>query len=154
MESAANPTFEVSIAIDSSLGSVKVPVLEPVVSTAPSKQYLGLGQGGQRVKACKEAYLKALETLIEIASLQTKFVVLDEAIKVTNRRVNAIRHAIKPKLVRTIAYVEAELEEQEREEMFRLKKIQQKKEEMKRKRRVASVDDSFTASFREEDIMF
>jgi V-type H+-transporting ATPase subunit D len=98
--------------------------------------------------------LKALEALVEIASLQTKFVVLDEAIKVTNRRVNAIRHVIKPRLVRTIAYVEAELEEQEREETFRLKKIQQKKEETKRKKRLASVENSFTMSLPEEDVVF
>jgi len=52
---------------------------------------------------------------------------LDEVIKITNRRVNAIEHVIKPKIERTIAYVITELDEGEREEFFRLKKIQAKK---------------------------
>jgi hypothetical protein len=46
------------------------------------------------------------------------------------------------------------LEEQEREETFRLKKIQQKKEEMKGKKRLAAADNCFTMSLPEEDVMF
>ena len=38
----------------------------------------------------KKNYQKAVELLVELASLQTSFITLDEVIKITNRRVNAI----------------------------------------------------------------
>ena len=59
--------------------------------------------------------------------MQCAFVTLDEAIKTTNRRVNALEHTIIPKLENTILYIKGELDELEREEFFRLKKVQDKK---------------------------
>ena len=66
----------------------------------------GLGKGGQQVQRCRETYARAVETLVELASLQvqkaliadylfwpiandlfqTAFLILDEVIKVVNRR--------------------------------------------------------------------
>lgn len=54
-------------------------------------------------------------------------------IKLTNRRVNAIEHVIIPKIENTIAYVVSELDEGDREEFFRLKKVQDKKKRDKAK---------------------
>lgn len=58
------------------------------------------------------------------SSLQTSFLTLDEAIKTTNRRVNALENVVKPRLENTITYIKGELDELEREDFFRLKKIQ------------------------------
>jgi len=52
--------------------------------------YNGLARGGLRMQQVKKNYTKAAELLIELASLQTSFVTLDDVIKMTNRRVNAI----------------------------------------------------------------
>ncbi len=79
----------------------------------------GLGRGGQQIQKCKETYSKAVSILIDLASLQTTFVILDQVIKITNRRVNAIEHVIIPKIENTISYVTSELDEQDREEFFR-----------------------------------
>ncbi|KAJ9632472.1 H(+)-transporting V1 sector ATPase subunit D [Taxawa tesnikishii (nom. ined.)] len=88
----------------------------------------GLGKGGQQVQRCRETYTRAVETLVELASLQTAFVILDEVIKVVNRRVNAIEHVIIPRTENTIKYINSELDELDREEFFRLKKVSGKKE--------------------------
>lgn len=88
----------------------------------------GLGRGGQQVQKAKLVYTKAVETLVELASLQTAFIILDEVIKVTNRRVNAIEHVIIPRTENTISYINSELDELDREEFYRLKKVQEKKQ--------------------------
>ncbi|TKA63743.1 V-type proton ATPase subunit D [Cryomyces minteri] len=88
----------------------------------------GLGKGGQQVQRCRETYARAVETLVELASLQTAFVILDEVIKVVNRRVNAIEHVIIPRTENTIKYINSELDELDREEFYRLKKVSGKKE--------------------------
>ena len=59
--------------------------------------------------------------------LQTAFVILDEVIKVVNRRVNAIEHVIIPRTENTIKYINSELDELDREEFYRLKKVKNNK---------------------------
>ncbi|KAJ3507935.1 hypothetical protein NLJ89_g6026 [Agrocybe chaxingu] len=95
--------------------------------TCPDFNLTGLGRGGQQIMKAKEVYAKALETLVELASLQTAFTILDEVIRATNRRVNAIEHVVMPRLDNTIKYILSELDEMDREEFFRLKKVQGKK---------------------------
>ncbi|KAL6840843.1 hypothetical protein ACP4OV_029369 [Aristida adscensionis] len=99
----------------------------------------GLAGGGQQVAACRAAHRRAVEVLVELASLQTSFLTLDAAIKTTNRRVNALENVVKPRLENTIAYIRGELDEQEREEFFRLKKIQgYKQRELERQKEAAA----------------
>ncbi|RDW69631.1 ATPase-1 [Coleophoma cylindrospora] len=110
----------------------------------------GLGRGGQQIQRCRETYARAVETLVELASLQTAFVILDEVIKVVNRRVNAIEHVIIPRTENTIKYINSELDELDREEFYRLKKVANKKQrdtaaqdaEMAAKKAAASKVDS------------
>lgn len=45
--------------------------------------------------------------------------ILDEVIRATNRRVNAIEHVIIPRLDNTVQYILSELDEADREEFFR-----------------------------------
>ena len=57
----------------------------------------GLGKGGTQIQECKKAFKKAVELLVDLASLQTSFLTLDEVIKATNRRVNAIEYVVIPR---------------------------------------------------------
>jgi V-type H+-transporting ATPase subunit D len=88
----------------------------------------GLGKGGQQVQRCRDTHSRAVDMLVEMASLQTAFVILDEVIKVVNRRVNAIEHVIIPRTENTIKYINSELDELDREEFYRLKKVANKKQ--------------------------
>jgi V-type H+-transporting ATPase subunit D len=53
---------------------------------------------------------------------------LDEALKVTNRRVNALENVTIPRIEDTLAYIARELDELEREDFTRLKIVKKKKE--------------------------
>eukprot|EP01061_Rhynchopus_euleeides_P043820 TRINITY_DN765_c0_g1_i2.p2 TRINITY_DN765_c0_g1~~TRINITY_DN765_c0_g1_i2.p2 ORF type:complete len:247 (+),score=112.86 TRINITY_DN765_c0_g1_i2:407-1147(+) len=87
----------------------------------------GMGKGGEQIREARDCWQKTLANLVTVGSLQTQFVVLDAAIKVTNRRVNALDKVVIPKIQNTLAYISSELDELEREEFFRLKMIQKKK---------------------------
>nr|ACO11992.1 Vacuolar proton pump subunit D [Lepeophtheirus salmonis] len=109
------------------VAGVNLPVFESYQDGGDSYELAGLARGGQQLTKLKKNYQKAVGLLVELASLQTSFITLDEVIKVTNRRVNAIEYVIIPRIERTLAYIITELDELEREEFFRLKKVQDKK---------------------------
>ncbi|VDP10161.1 unnamed protein product [Soboliphyme baturini] len=109
------------------VAGVTLPIFESYADGPDAYDLTGLGKGGANIAKMKKNYNKVVELLVELATLQTCFVTLDEAIKVTNRRVNAIEYVIIPRLERTAQYIVTELDEREREEFFRLKKVQKKK---------------------------
>ncbi|KWU47224.1 vacuolar H+-ATPase V1 sector, subunit D [Rhodotorula sp. JG-1b] len=138
-ESVGEATFQVRAKQENVSGTI-LPAFEAHQSTCKRRWWLircldgctafgltGLGRGGQQINRCRETFAKAVETLVELASLQTAFVILDEVIRMTNRRVNALEHVVIPRLENTISYINSELDEMDREEFFRLKKIQSKK---------------------------
>eukprot|EP00834_Sanchytrium_tribonematis_P002875 NODE_98_length_20568_cov_1.409546.p6 type:complete len:273 gc:universal NODE_98_length_20568_cov_1.409546:11638-10820(-) len=125
------------------VSGVLLPVFESYLESGAVFEMAGLGKGGQQLSKCKDLYTKAVQALVELASLQTSFVILDEVIKLTNRRVNAIEHVIIPKIENTISYITSELDEQDREEFYRLKKVQAKK---KRDVEQAEADDKAKGS--------
>ena len=57
--------------------------------------------------------------LVDRVPVQASLATLDEALQVTNRRVNALECVVIPKVENTIAYIISELDELEREEFFR-----------------------------------
>ncbi|KAF8969833.1 ATP synthase subunit D-domain-containing protein [Flammula alnicola] len=125
-EQAKQATFRVK-AKQENVSGVVLPTFEVDRTAGSDFNLTGLGRGGQQIIKAKEVYAKAIETLVELASLQTAFTILDEVIRATNRRVNAIEHVIMPRLDNTIKYIMSELDEMDREEFFRLKKVQGKK---------------------------
>ncbi|XP_053212695.1 V-type proton ATPase subunit D-like [Panonychus citri] len=113
------------------VAGVNLPSFECYQDGSDSYELAGLSRGGQQLAKLKKNYARAIELLVELASLQTSFITLDEVIKITNRRVNALEHVVIPRIERTLAYVTSELDEMEREEFYRLKKIQEKKKKIK-----------------------
>ncbi|CAK9779648.1 hypothetical protein CC85DRAFT_298331 [Cutaneotrichosporon oleaginosum] len=109
------------------VSGVVLPAFEGVRKEGSDFNLTGLSRGGQQIQRSRDTYIKAVGTLVELASLQTAFTILDEVIRATNRRVNAIEHVVIPRLENTIKYINSELDEMDREEFFRLKKVQGKK---------------------------
>lgn len=143
------------------VAGVTLPVFEAFHDGSDAYEYTGLARGGQQIDRIKKNFAKAVDMLVDLASLQSSFVILDEVIKVTNRRVNAIEHVIIPKIERTLEYITTELDEREREEFYRMKKIQKKKAQMRaeaerNKREGEDYDQpsSLLDRERDEDLLF
>jgi V-type H+-transporting ATPase subunit D len=82
------------------VAGVKLPVFSQVeTGSEVSKENLGLIGGGRKIAQCKEKFAEYLQALIKLASLQTSFLAMDEALKVTSRRVNALENVTIPKIV-------------------------------------------------------
>ncbi|XP_064601677.1 V-type proton ATPase subunit D-like [Liolophura sinensis] len=122
------------------VAGVTLPVFEHYMDGSDSYELTGLSRGGQQIDKLKKNYQKAVQLLVELASLQTSFVTLDEVIKITNRRVNAIEHVIIPRIERTLSYITTELDEREREEFYRLKKVQEKKKKVRKEKEAAALE--------------
>jgi len=134
LERVKRPSITCKLFADNVAG-VKLPVFkmthDPTKDTAV--QTLGVAHGGAVINACRETYFKATENLIKLASLQTAFMTLDEEIKMTGRRVNALEYVIIPRVEKTIQEINQELEEEARDELIRVKKIVEKKKIKKAK---------------------
>mmetsp|Transcript_31391 Transcript_31391/g.45765 ORF Transcript_31391/g.45765 Transcript_31391/m.45765 type:complete len:245 (-) Transcript_31391:385-1119(-) len=127
-EGSMTARVRVGAGIDNVAG-VKLPVFKIYeTGVQADNQSLGLVGGGKKIVAVRAKFTVLLEMLIKLASLQTSFVTLDEALKVTNRRVNALENVTIPKIQGILDYIARELDELEREDFTRLKLVQGKKE--------------------------
>jgi V/A-type H+-transporting ATPase subunit D len=94
-----------------------------------------------RIDEAADAYEELLENIILAAEVETAMKKMLEEIETTKRRVNALEFKLLPDLKDNQEYIEQKLEEQEREEIFRMKKIKAKKEEEERAEREAEEED-------------
>ena len=76
-----------------------------------SSDHTGLSKGGQQIAKARTVFSKAVDVLVQLATLQTSFTILDEAIKVTSRRVNALDSVVIPRIANTVEYIKSELDE-------------------------------------------
>ena len=132
IENAHTARTRVDAHVDNVAG-VRLPIFELAATVEGNdgsedlSQVYGLAGGGRKIAESADAFMKLVEKLVKLASLQTSFLTLDEALKVTNRRVNALENVVVPKLDNTVAYITGELDEMEREDFTRLKKVVEKK---------------------------
>ncbi len=105
---------------------VKVPNLQPDI---PEEKFYGYTDTSVRLDEAVEKFREALEIALELAEVEGKLNRLSEEIEKAKRRVNALEYNYIPKLEATIKYIERQLEEREREDFFRRKKIKSMMEE-------------------------
>jgi V/A-type H+-transporting ATPase subunit D len=67
--------------------------------------------------------IDALKAITELSSAEASTRKLAQAIASTKRRVNSLDYVIIPRVLQSIRYIQMHLEEREREDFFRLKRI-------------------------------
>ncbi len=108
---------------------VVVPQIESTkVRKSLDQRGYGLVGTSARIDEAADAYEELLETIILAAEVETAMKKMLSEIEKTKRRVNALEFKLLPELHEAKEYIEQKLEEQEREEIFRMKKIKAKKE--------------------------
>jgi len=127
MESNMTASVRLASRTDNVAG-VKLPVFTQVDTGVDSLENYGLAGGGRKIAACREKFSEYLKGLIKVASLQTSFLAMDDALKITLRRVNALENVTIPSIIQTMIYIERELDELEREDFTRLKMVKKNKE--------------------------
>ncbi|MBE7473356.1 MAG: V-type ATP synthase subunit D [Anaerolineae bacterium] len=108
-------------------------VLTPVIEQkslvrGPLDRGYSLNSVSSRVEAAAEAFESQLELIIELASSEMRLRRLAEEIGRTTRRVNALENVLIPRLESQRNYIQMVLEEREREDLFRLKRVKLKLE--------------------------
>lgn len=122
--------------ISSQVMGVQVPDIS--LSNLPGQGHFrtqrGYSMGGTSGQVDEAAlrYESVLESLIGYASLEGRADRISLEMNRTRRRVNALEHLVIPRLVRTMRYIEFRLEEREREDLFRRKRMKQNMERKER----------------------
>mmetsp|Transcript_14134 Transcript_14134/g.21355 ORF Transcript_14134/g.21355 Transcript_14134/m.21355 type:complete len:242 (+) Transcript_14134:50-775(+) len=133
------------------IAGVKIPVFRQFDTGHEPLDNIGLAKGGRKINECREKFSTLLTILIKLASLQTSFITMDEALKVTNRRVNALENVTIPRIEKTLAYITSELDELEREDFTRLKKVKDQNSKRATAQRQAMLDQQYSSP--QTDIM-
>jgi V/A-type H+-transporting ATPase subunit D len=117
---------EISLDFSSrSIMGVNVPLLElqgELVRDVTDRGY-GFTDSSAAVDKCARSFEEALKKIIKLAELEEAVRNLAGEVEKTKRRVNALEYVMIPRLKTTRKYIQMRLEEMERENFTRLKKI-------------------------------
>lgn len=111
------------------LMGVVVPEIKSSRIVAPlDERGYGIIGTSPRIDEAADAYEKLVETVVKAAELETTMKKLLEEIERTKRRVNALEFKVLPELEEVERFIRFRLEEMERDNIFRLKRIKSKAE--------------------------
>ncbi len=79
-----------------------------------------------RTLAAQAAFQKMSEALVRVANIESRLRHIGEEIKKTARRVNALEQVVIPAIRSQIRFIQQVLDQQEQEDIFRLKRIKGK----------------------------
>lgn len=119
---------EISLRSKNVMGLV-VPEIETnsIKSTVDQRGYGVIGTSTY-IDEATAAFENLVETLVQAAEVETTMKKLLDEIEKTKRRVNALEYKVIPELQEAEGFIELRLEEMERENIFRLKRIKDKAE--------------------------
>jgi len=103
---------------------VPVPLVErkTVTKSVLERGYSMIGTSG-RIDETAERYEAELDLIIGLAETETALRRLGDEIQMNRRRVNALEQVLIPELKQQAKYIKIAIEEREREDLYRLKKV-------------------------------
>ncbi len=119
------PTFKMR---RKNIMGVVVPVIkrEPVRRKVVDRLY-GVLSTTARIDEAVTAYEELVDAILEVAEIETTLRRLIEEIERTKRRVNALEYRVIPTMEELAKFISFKLEEMDRENIIRLKKLKTKK---------------------------
>jgi V/A-type H+-transporting ATPase subunit D len=120
---AVNKTVDVQLKFRGVMG-VSIPLVE--ARGGPPEMPYSLGDTTATLDEASAAFREVLGHIPEISELVTSVWRLAGELRKTQRRVNALQHIFIPDYEEAVDFIESALEEREREETFRLKRLKTK----------------------------
>jgi len=93
----------------------------------PDEREYSLVAVSARIDETVNEFERAVESIIRVAPLFHKLGRMAEEIRKTSRRVNALEQRLLPELSEQVRYIRSVLDQREREDTFRLKRIKKKR---------------------------
>lgn len=113
--------------VEKNIFGVKIPEVRSYEEKPPAPDYGELGTA-LTIDEMRERFNSLLEIGLKLLGPEVKMRRLGKEIRATTRKVNALQYYVLPQLFSEIRYIEESLEEQERADLFRLKRIKAKLE--------------------------
>lgn len=98
---------------------------QTVVRSSDARNYALFSVSSYTNTAARE-FEKALDIVLQIISVEMRLKKIGSEIKKTTRRINALTEVVLPDLQRQIRTIRFALEEREREDIFRMKRLKEK----------------------------
>lgn len=102
---------------------VQVPRIQTEEIELPKKPLYGYLHTSARLDEATDRFQNVLMQILKLAEVEGSIERLANEIEKTKRRVNALEHIFIPRLNATQKYIEMQLQEREREDFFRRKRI-------------------------------
>lgn len=102
---------------------VKIPKMDDSSFTIPKEPSYGMAESCAKLDDSQQQFRTVMQKLLQLADLEGGIKSLAVEIEKTKRRVNVLENNLIPKLKATQKYIEMQLEEREREDFFRRKRI-------------------------------
>jgi len=127
LASAAGREVRVQVTLRRIWGVPTAAVFAPPLVRAADRRGTSPTSWGPSGAEAARRHEEALEVLLRIASREMHLARLAEEIQATSRRVNALEQLLLPALAAEAARIEAALDERDREDMVRLKRLRTKR---------------------------
>ena len=117
---------EISLRSKNLMGIVVPQIDATLVKSTVDQRGYGVIGTSTYIDEATAAFEKLVETMVQVAEIETTMKKLLDEIEKTKRRVNALEYKVIPELKESESFIKLRLEEMERDNTFRLKRVKDK----------------------------